>query len=204
LKCLRQGISASLNEKRAYNSRMSEAIAFDTHRYVKRLMEGGFDELQAETLAAEQIAFLNANLATKSDIARLEAATKSDIAKLEAATKSDIESLRKETKSDIAKLEAVTKSGIESLRKETKSDIESLRQETKSDIESLRQETKSDIESLRQETLAGIEGLRLETIAKIEASKGSLVKWMLGAMLAQTTIILAFVSIVVMLLMPST
>ncbi len=56
---------------------MSEAIAFDTHRYVKRLMEGGFDERQAETLAEEQIAFLNANLATKSDIAKIEAGIES-------------------------------------------------------------------------------------------------------------------------------
>jgi len=52
---------------------MNEAIAFDTHRYVKRLMESGFNERQAETLAEEQIAFLNANLATKSDIRAEEA-----------------------------------------------------------------------------------------------------------------------------------
>ena len=32
---------------------MSEAIAFDTHRFVKRLTENGFTEKQAETLADE-------------------------------------------------------------------------------------------------------------------------------------------------------
>ena len=37
---------------------MSEAIAFDTHRYVKRPTENGFTEKQAETLADEQVAFL--------------------------------------------------------------------------------------------------------------------------------------------------
>ena len=47
---------------------MSEAIAFDTHRYVKRLTECGFTEKQAETLADEHIALLNANLATKADL----------------------------------------------------------------------------------------------------------------------------------------
>ena len=52
---------------------MSEAIAFDTHRYVKRLTENGFTEKQAETLADEQIALLNANLATKADLAALKA-----------------------------------------------------------------------------------------------------------------------------------
>ena len=52
---------------------MSEAIAFDTHRYVKRLTENGFTEKQAETLADEQVALLNANLATKADLAALKA-----------------------------------------------------------------------------------------------------------------------------------
>lgn len=65
---------------------MSEAIAFDTHRYVKRLTDCGFTEQQAETLADEQIALLNGNLATKADIARVEAG---------------IEALRQETRATI-------------------------------------------------------------------------------------------------------
>ena len=48
---------------------MSEAIAFDTHRFVKRLTESGFTEKQAETLADEHVALLNSNLATKADLA---------------------------------------------------------------------------------------------------------------------------------------
>ena len=52
---------------------MSEAIAFDTHRYVKHLTESGFTEKQAETLAEEQAALLNGNLATKADLAALKA-----------------------------------------------------------------------------------------------------------------------------------
>ena len=56
-----------------YDPGMSEAIAFDTHRFVKRLTENGFTEKQAETLADEQIALLNANLATKADIAEVKA-----------------------------------------------------------------------------------------------------------------------------------
>ncbi len=47
---------------------MSEAIAFDTHRFVKRLTASSFTEEQAETLADEQISLLNGNLATKADI----------------------------------------------------------------------------------------------------------------------------------------
>ncbi len=70
---------------------MSEAIAFDTHRFVKRLTDCGFTEQQAETLADEHVALLNANLATKADVARIEAG---------------METLRQETRADIAKVEA--------------------------------------------------------------------------------------------------
>ena len=52
---------------------MSEAIAFDTHRFVKRLTDSGFTERQAETLAEEHVSLLNGNLATKADVAKVEA-----------------------------------------------------------------------------------------------------------------------------------
>ena len=58
---------------------MTEAIAFDTHRFVKRLTENGFTERQAETLADEHVALLNANLATKADLASVQAALQRDI-----------------------------------------------------------------------------------------------------------------------------
>ena len=77
---------------------MTEAIAFDTHRFVKRLTECGFTEHQAETLAEEHVALLNANLATKTDIAKIEA----DIEGL----RQKIETLRQETKAYIARVEA--------------------------------------------------------------------------------------------------
>jgi hypothetical protein len=70
-----------------YDRRMTGAIAFDTHRFVKRLTESGFTEQQAETLADEQVALLNSNLATKIDIAEV---------------KAEIEALRQETKAAIA------------------------------------------------------------------------------------------------------
>lgn len=63
---------------------MIEAVAFDTRRFVKRLTESGFTEKQAETLAEEQVALLNANLVTKADLAAVRvdlAAVKADILK---------------------------------------------------------------------------------------------------------------------------
>ncbi len=119
---------------------MSDAIAFDTHRFVKRLKEGGFTERQAETLADEQVSLLNANLATKADIADV----KADIEKVKLATKADIEVLRLETKAD-----------IEALRLATKADIEAV----KGDIEALRLETKADIEAIKADLIRWMVGM---------------------------------------------
>ncbi len=52
---------------------MNEAIAFDTHRFVKNLTESGFTEQQAEALANEQVQLLNGNLATKVDLQTVKA-----------------------------------------------------------------------------------------------------------------------------------
>ncbi|NKC11723.1 MAG: DUF1640 domain-containing protein [Gammaproteobacteria bacterium] len=83
---------------------MTEAIAFDTHRFVKRLTDCGFTEQQAETLADEHVALLNANLATKADIA----AVKADIA----AVKADIAAV----KADLAKVEVKVEAKIETVK----------------------------------------------------------------------------------------
>ncbi len=80
-----------------YDRIMTEAIAFDTHRFVKRLTESGFTEKQAETLAEEHVALLNANLATKADIAAIKAA----IDALRQHTTASIEGLRQETRASI-------------------------------------------------------------------------------------------------------
>ena len=97
----------------------SEAINFDTHKFVKHLTENGFTEQQAEVLAEEQVNLLNSNLATKADIFSI----KADIESLRQETKADIESLRQETKLNIAGL----KTEVETLRLATKADIETAK-----------------------------------------------------------------------------
>ena len=125
----------------------TEPIAFDTHRFVKRLTESGFTERQAETLADEQVALLNANLATKADIA----AVKGDIAKVRAELKGDIAKVRAELKGDIAKFRA----------------------ELKGDIAKVRAELKADIATV----------------------KADLLKWMVGALIAQGGLVVALVKL---------
>ena len=151
---------------------MSEAIAFDTYQFVKRLTAHGFTEEQAEVLAAEQVNLLNSNLATKADIAGVQ----QEIETFRLATKADIEALRLATKADIA--------GVQQ-------EIETLRQATKADIEALRQATKADIEALRQATKVDIAGVRRE----IETLKVDLLKWLFGALIAQGGLIVALVKL---------
>ena len=129
----RAGMALAVHRRASYDFIMSEAIAFDTHRFVKRLTESGFTEQQAETLADEHVALLNSNLATKADIEALRL-----------ATKADIDALRQETKA-----------GIDALGQGTKAEIDALRQETKAGIEALRQETKAEIAKVeaRMETI---------------------------------------------------
>ena len=116
---------------------MNEAIAFDTHQFVKNLTGSGFTEKQAEALAKEQVQLLNSNLATKVDIL---------------AIKADIEKV------------------------------------------------KADIEKVKADLEAKIEAVKLGLQADIHASKVDLLKWMVMAMIAQATLIVALVVAFVKLL----
>ena len=118
---------------------MSEAIAFDTHRFVKRLTENGFTEQQAEVLADEQVQLLNTNLATQADVAAIH------------------------------------------------QDIDALRQETQANLATVRQE----IEVLRQETKASIAEVQRD-IAEV---KSDLIKWMVGALIAQGGVVVALLKL---------
>ena len=63
---------------------MNDSIAFDTHRFIKRLTQTGFTEQQAEALADEQVNLLDSNLATKVDLMNIKAEiekVKSDLLK---------------------------------------------------------------------------------------------------------------------------
>ena len=70
-------------------------------------------------------------------------------------------------------------------------DIEPLRHETKAGIEAMQR----GIEPLRHETKAGIEALRQGTRADVATLEADLLKWMLGAMIAQGGLIVALVKL---------
>ena len=66
---------------------MTDAIVFDSHRFVRNLTASGFTERQAEALANEQVQLLNANLVTKADLE----AVKVDLETKITSVKADLE-----------------------------------------------------------------------------------------------------------------
>ena len=90
----------------------TQAIAFDTHNFVKRLTKAGMPEDQAEVLANGQ-SDLYERLVTKE---YFEFTLSHELEKLRAELKHDIETLRAELKHDIEKVRAELKLDIEKLR----------------------------------------------------------------------------------------
>ena len=62
---------------------MTNAIAFDTHAFVKRMKKVGMPEEQAEALAQAQVELIEERVATKRDLKELEASLKRDMKDLE-------------------------------------------------------------------------------------------------------------------------
>ena len=114
---------------------MSEAIAFDTHRFVKNLTASGFTEAQAEALADEQAHLLDSNLATKSDIL---------------AIKSDIRELRSEIRGAKSELEL----SIEQVR----SDLEVKIEQVKGDLEVKIEQIRSEVQKAKADLLKWMVG----------------------------------------------
>ena len=101
---------------------MAEALAFDTHRFIKRLVEHGFTQEQAEVLSEEQVQLLNSNLVTKTDF---EAGLR--------GLETGLRGLETDLKADIRGLET----GLKDLETDLKADIKDLRVELKADNKDL-------------------------------------------------------------------
>ena len=82
------------------------APAFDTLHAAKRLRESGFADAQAEAVVSTVHDAITGGVASKADLAELDAARKSDSVELEATFKSNMANLRAEFKSDLAELKS--------------------------------------------------------------------------------------------------
>ena len=65
-------------------------IAFDTHAFVKELIQAGMPEAQAEVLARSQATLIDEKLATKQDLRDLEERLRRDMKELELRLKHDL------------------------------------------------------------------------------------------------------------------
>jgi len=70
------------------------AVVYDSHAAVRRLIDAGMPEPQAEAVVREQANLLECNLATRNDIEE----TKAGIEALRQEIKAQIEALRRETR----------------------------------------------------------------------------------------------------------
>ncbi len=99
---------------------MATAV-FDTLQASRKLQAAGISEPHAEAIVSSMSEAFSDTVATKADIAALEASTKADIAEVRA----EITALEATTRAEIAALEASTKSDIA----EVKAEIANLRAE---------------------------------------------------------------------------
>jgi hypothetical protein len=76
--------------------------AVDILKYEETLRAGGFKENDIHVLARATADLMDSNLASKNDLAKIEASLRTDLAKVEAALKTDIASVRKDIETDIA------------------------------------------------------------------------------------------------------
>ena len=114
---------------------MSATVLFDTHRVIKRFIESGFTERQAEILIEEQKSIIENNLANKQDIAE---------------TNLRIESFRQETNTQIAEI----KKEIAYFKSETNTQIAEIKKEIteiKKEIAYFKSETNTQIAEIKKE-----------------------------------------------------
>jgi hypothetical protein len=128
------------------------SAAFDTLSYARRMEGVGFTRAQAEAMAEEQAKLIDERLATKTDVAAIQA----DIEALRLAAKADVEALRLSTKAD-----------IEALRLSMKADIEALRLSMKADMEAMGFSYKADMELLRRDMTIRLGGIVIAAVAAV-------------------------------------
>ncbi|MBF0424010.1 MAG: hypothetical protein HQL73_13575 [Magnetococcales bacterium] len=85
---------------------MGNAVAFDSYAYVKKLRDAGLTEQQAAIQAEAIVSLIEERLATKKDLAEVEAGLKRDIEKVRADLQRDIETVRADLQRDIETVRA--------------------------------------------------------------------------------------------------
>ena len=126
------------------------SATFDTLHAAKALTAAGFAAPQAEAITDTIREAFTESVATKADLAGLEAAVAADLAEVKAELKTDLAEVKAELKADIA---------------EVKVDIATLEAAVAADLA----EVKVDIAEVKAEVKAEIAGLETRVVERFEA-----------------------------------
>ena len=131
-------------------------LAFDTHKAVKALQAAGAAEPLAEAVVATVGEAVGANVATKADLAEVQAGLETEIA----ATKAALESKIAAVKTDLAEAKAELKTEIAAVKTdlaEAKAELKTEIAEVRTEVAEVKAELKTDIALLRADTEKGFQ-----------------------------------------------
>ena len=159
----------------------TQAIAFDTHAFVKSLTGAGMPEDQAEILAKGQSDLYECLVTRK----HFEFTLKHELEKLRAELKHDIETVRAELKSDIDKVQA----NLEQVKAELKHDIATVKAELQHQLDEHKAANSQALKELELNLKHELETVKIELKRDIKEMEQKLtIK--LGAFLGVSVIVL--------------
>ena len=189
-----------------YQAVEKDTLIFDSHEYVKRMTDGGFNEQQAETLAAEQGDLLS-NLATRQDIetVRQDIETVKDDLDV---VKNDLEVVKGDldvVKNDLEVVKGdleVVKGDLEVVKGDlevVKNDLEEVKKNmvTKDDLEEVKKNmvTKDDLKNILENYATKDDLKNFATKQDVEVSaqtlKVEMIKWMTWYFLSGLAVMVA-------------
>ena len=172
---------------------MAQALQIDTLAFSKKLREAGADEGLAEAIVEGISAADTSELVTKGDLdqAVTKLATKGDLTQAIATLKSEMAS-----KADLEKLNDKIDTSVTALQKDMtvlNDKIDTSVSALQKDVTALDAKIDTSVKALEEKMATKAE--LAEVKVEIATSKAELLKWMFGALFAQTGIILAVVKL---------
>ena len=131
-------------------------LAFDTHKAVKALQAAGAAEPLAEAVVATVGEAVGANVATKADLAEVQAGLETEIE----AVKTDLTEVKADLKTEIAATKAALESKIAAVKTdlaEAKAELKTEIAEVRTEVAEVKAELKTDIALLRADTEKGFQ-----------------------------------------------
>ncbi len=148
---------------------MSAVRSFDSLGYYERLTKAGVPEAQARV----QVEVMQGIVHNYDEVSHREFPSKGDLAETRTTLQQEIAAVRTELKQEIA----------------------AVRTELQQEIAAVRTELQQEIAAVRTELKQEIAAVRTELQQEIAETKHEILKWVVGAALAQTAVIVAIIGV---------